>query len=348
MHGNSLFSGDLAGRRSAMRTSELSLAGQVSGGQDRVSVGDAFGEALLHYTAQNPFTDIAGPKVTFVKRVMVQGLPMLVGAGYYPDHPEIPMPPAGGAGGGTGAPGGNMPTAGRGDTATVIPWQAPTTLNPYLSRGTKDAVAASLAIEPLAEYDPDGVLVPALAVRIPSVDNGGIPEDRTSVTWSLRDDVVWSDGTPFTADDVVSTWRFCSASGAGCARASRFDRIVAVEAVDEQTVTVTFDGPVAFPFSPFASIESLILQASQFVDCLDTGSACDDANRVPLGTCSFVVADFRVGDSVRFDDLLVQSYSTIPLIHRGSVAAHGNDIEGFQVNGWESDLWNIEEWTRRE
>lgn len=121
------------------------------------------------------------------------------------------------------------------------------------------------------------------------------------MTWSLRDDVVWSDGTPFTADDVVSTWRFCNASGAGCARASRFDRVVAVEAVDEQTVTVKFDGPVAFPFSPFVSIESPILQASQFVDCLDTGSACDDANRVPIGTGPYVVADFRVGDSVRFD-----------------------------------------------
>ena len=52
--------------------------------------------------------------------------------------------------------------------------------------------------------------------------------------------------------------------------------------------------------------------------------------------------------TIALNDLLVQSYSTIPLIHRGSVAAHGNDIEGFQVNGWESDLWNIEAWTRRE
>jgi len=52
--------------------------------------------------------------------------------------------------------------------------------------------------------------------------------------------------------------------------------------------------------------------------------------------------------TIALNDLLVQSYATIPLIHRGSVAAHGNDIEGFRVNGWESDLWNIEAWTRRE
>ena len=53
---------------------------------------------------------------------------------------------------------------------------------PYLSKGTKHAEAASLMIEPLAEYDPDGMLIAALAVRIPSVANGGILEDRTSVT----------------------------------------------------------------------------------------------------------------------------------------------------------------------
>ena len=58
--------------------------------------------------------------------------------------------------------------------------------------------------------------------------------------------------------------------------------------------------------------------------------------------------DMRQQITIALNDLLVQSYSTIPLIHRGSVAAHGNDIEGFRVNGWESDLWNIEVWTRRD
>ena len=194
-----------------------------------------------------------------------------------------------------------MQTAGQGDTATLVQWQAPTTLNPYLSRGTKDAEAASLVIEPLAEYDPDGMLIPALAARIPSVANGGIPQDRTSVTWSLRDDVVWSDGTPFTAHDVVSTWQYCTASSVDCARTSRFDRVATVEAVDERTVTIMFDGPVAFPFSPFVSIQSPVLQASQFADCLDAGVACGDANRIPVGTGPYIAADFRAGDSVRYE-----------------------------------------------
>ena len=55
-------------------------------GQDLVSVGDAFGESFLYYSAVNPSTRRLERKVTFVKRVVVYGLPLLVGSGYY--HPD--------------------------------------------------------------------------------------------------------------------------------------------------------------------------------------------------------------------------------------------------------------------
>ena len=67
-------------------------------------------------------------------------------------------------------------------------------------------------LEPLAQITPDGSLVPALATEIPTVENGGVAADFSSITWTLRDDVVWSDGTPFTSDDVVFTCLGCAAS----------------------------------------------------------------------------------------------------------------------------------------
>lgn len=36
---------------------------------------------------------------------------------------------------------------------SIIYWQAPSILNPFLSGGTKDVESASLVIEPLARYD---------------------------------------------------------------------------------------------------------------------------------------------------------------------------------------------------
>ena len=44
--------------------------------------------------------------------------------------------------------------------------------------------------------------------------------------------------------------------------------------------------------------------------------------------------------TIALNDLLVGSYSIIPLIHRGSVSAHSNDIEGVWMNAWDSELWN--------
>ena len=42
--------------------------------------------------------------------------------------------------------------------------------------------------------------------EIPTVENGGISADGKVITFNLRDDVKWSDGTPLTADDYVFTY----------------------------------------------------------------------------------------------------------------------------------------------
>ena len=51
-------------------------------GRDLVAVGAQFGEAFWYYNFTNPATGRIQPKVAFVKLVYVQGLPLLVGAGY--------------------------------------------------------------------------------------------------------------------------------------------------------------------------------------------------------------------------------------------------------------------------
>ena len=53
------------------------------GGRDIVGVGDTFGEAFIYYRALNPMTGANQWKVGILKRVVAQGVPLLVGAGYY-------------------------------------------------------------------------------------------------------------------------------------------------------------------------------------------------------------------------------------------------------------------------
>ena len=86
-YGYTLFSGDPYSQWYGLIAPELSdhLDGPF-GGRDVVSVGDTFGETFLYYSTRNPFTGMLQRKVTFVKRVVAYGLPILVGSGYYLDE----------------------------------------------------------------------------------------------------------------------------------------------------------------------------------------------------------------------------------------------------------------------
>ncbi len=186
-------------------------------------------------------------------------------------------------------------------TLKMIYWQAVSIMNTYLSSGTKDYHAASLVTEPLMWYDPDGIPVPALAAEVPTLENGGISEDLTSITYNLKKDVVWSDGTPFTSDDVVFTWQYCTDPEMPCSNISNYEGVANVEAIDPLTVKVTFDGPKPFPYGPFNGMLSPIVQKAQFADCMGArAQECSEANTMPIGTGPYMVKEFRANDIVTF------------------------------------------------
>ena len=185
------------------------------------------------------------------------------------------------------------------DELTLLYWQSASILNPYLSGGTKDLHGASAILEPLARYDENGFLVPYLVDEIPTIDNGGISEDLTSITWTLSEGILWSDGTPLTSADVVFTWEYCTHPETGCSGKSHFKDVVNVEAMDERTVTVSFSIPKTFPFGPFVAQVSPIIQAAQFADCVGANAPnCTDQNFGPIGTGPYVVEEFRANDVV--------------------------------------------------
>ena len=196
---------------------------------------------------------------------------------------------------------GHQGERGRDGQLNIIYWQAPSTLNPYLSGGTKEVESASLVLESLGRFSNTGELLPWLAAEIPTVGNGGVAEDLTSITWTLQEGVLWSDGTPLTANDAVFTWQYCTAEGGGCAQASYFDGVESVEAVDDLTIKITFDAPKPFPYTALVGSESPIIQAAQFADCLGAAApTCVDANFSPIGTGPFVVDNFKANDVIQF------------------------------------------------
>ncbi|MCF6273966.1 MAG: peptide ABC transporter substrate-binding protein [Rhodobacteraceae bacterium] len=188
---------------------------------------------------------------------------------------------------------------GRDGNVNVIYWQAASILNPYLSGGTKDIDASSMVIEPLARYDENGNMVAVLATEIPTPDNGGVSEDLTSITWKLKEGVTWADGSALTAEDVVFTANYCMDPDGGCQQLSKFGGVESVEALDDLTVKITFDGPKPFPYGPFVGSTTPVIQAAQFANC--TGEAaptCTEQNFGPIGTGPFTVTEFRANDTI--------------------------------------------------
>jgi peptide/nickel transport system substrate-binding protein len=206
----------------------------------------------------------------------------------------------GDTGGDEGGDTGGDSTAGQGGNLVMLQWQAPSQANSLLSNGTKDLLAGSLVLEPFAEFTPDGEVVPALATEIPTQSNGGISEDLTTITWHLRDDVLWSDGTPFTAADAVFTYEYCTNEETGCS-VEVFSDVVSVVADDDYTVTITFDAPKPYPFAPFVGYTSPVIQAAQFADCVGAAAkSCSEQNFKPNGTGPYVVTDLRPEDTVSY------------------------------------------------
>ena len=187
------------------------------------------------------------------------------------------------------------------DEVSILYWQAASILNPYLSGGTKDLHASSIILEPLARYDENGGLVPTLVDAIPTLDNGGISEDLTSITWTLSEGLLWSDGSPVTSADVVFTWEYCVHPDAGCNALSNFADVESVEAMDDLTVTVNFSVSKPFPYGPFVSQVSPIIQAAQFADCVGANAPnCTDQNFGPTGTGPYMVEEFRANDVITY------------------------------------------------
>ncbi len=185
---------------------------------------------------------------------------------------------------------------------TLLYWQAPSLPSPYLSSGFKDTDAAAITLEPLASYDPEGRLVPRLAAEIPTVENGGIAPDGTSITWRLRPGLTWSDGSELTARDVVFTWRYCTAPESGCTIGSAFSGISSVRAPDDLTVEILFEAQATYPYDAFVGGSTPVISEAQFSGCVGAAArGCVEQNVAPLGSGPYRIVEFVPNDRAVFE-----------------------------------------------
>src|SRR5258706_3504007 len=122
-------------------------------------------------------------------------------------------------------------------------WNAPPLCRPHYGRGLRAFTLQRSFTEPLAAAAPDGTLVPVLAEDIPSRKANTLAKDGQWVTWRLKRNVVWHDGAPFTADDVIFNWEFALDPATAAGSRASYEEITRIERLAPDTSQGIFKKP---------------------------------------------------------------------------------------------------------
>ena len=161
-----------------------------------------------------------------------------------------------------------------GGTAVFAAEQWPDCLNPVTSCANASWLVWSVTahiLPRLMELDVDGnYQASPVLEEAPSLANGLITEEPFTVTYRLRDDATWSDGTPMTSEDIRFTWE-AILNTTGTLSTVGVDLITDVDASDPKTAVVTFSEPYAPWADIFGGGTGFFLKSDEFsgVDLAD-------------------------------------------------------------------------------
>lgn len=131
----------------------------------------------------------------------------------------------------------------------------PGSLDPALAQGTHESWILNNLFEGLMKHDSTGQIIPGMAKEYT------LSEDNLTYTFTLRDDIKWSNGDPVTAQDFEFAWKRALDPELAADYAYQLYYIkgaekynsgegtvdeVAVKALDDKTLEVTLEAPTAY------------------------------------------------------------------------------------------------------
>jgi peptide/nickel transport system substrate-binding protein len=137
------------------------------------------------------------------------------------------------------------PSSSPGGVTLRIGWTTePDNLNPFIGWQNQDYEIWAINYDFLFGFGRTAQPTLDLAREYPTVQNGGISADGKVWTIKLRQGVKWSDGQPFTADDVAFTYNYIVKNNMTNMTLST-DGIVSARALDPTTVQIVCSQPKA-------------------------------------------------------------------------------------------------------
>ncbi len=131
------------------------------------------------------------------------------------------------------------------DRLRIVQTQDFPTLDPIFVSGVGGQELAALLYSYLVKIDERGQLVPDAAEMVPTRENGGISPDGRTITYHLRSDARFSDGSRVTSFDVAETIGRIAFPGSDVPSRVAYDDVAAVTTPDSRTVKVLLREPYA-------------------------------------------------------------------------------------------------------
>lgn len=156
-------------------------------------------------------------------------------------------------------------------------------LDPHLIASTPAAIITEHIFDTLVTLDEDFNIVPRLA------EDWTISDDGLEYTFELRDDVVFTDGTPFNAEVVKYNIERLLDPDTPVLLRSYIDMAESAEVIDEYTVKIN----LKYPHAPFLS--RLTAASNAMVSPEAVEEYGDDFSRNPVGSGAFKLAEWVPG-----------------------------------------------------
>ncbi len=184
------------------------------------------------------------------------------------------------------------PMAGKkGGVLHVVYAEEPKNLHPQIDSGTEGVYVGKQIYDGMVNIDANGKIIPGLATNLPEH-----PDELTYI-FHLRKDVIFHNGKPFRADDVV--WTFDRLMGKfpnlASTQAARFKQQIArVEKVDDSTVKIV----LTVPWPDFLPL----MAGDKYMDIMQQDA--EEANpkeygqTIVVGTGPFMFKEWIKGDHI--------------------------------------------------
>ncbi|MTK02355.1 ABC transporter substrate-binding protein [Micromonospora sp. CP22] len=174
--------------------------------------------------------------------------------------------------------------AGAGGVLNAAIGGEPDQLDPHKTSAYYSFQVLENVFDTLVEPDENLEMKPALATEWTTSD------DQLTWTFTLREGVTFSDGSPLTAEDVVYSYNRIIDEKLN--NAYKFGTVKSIEAADPKTVVVTLNAPTPNLLANLGGFKGVaIVQKSN----VESG----EITTKPVGSGPFVVENYSSGDSIR-------------------------------------------------